>query len=150
MGNWSGIASNYFDGRFSTLMQMIHNRTGLQHMNPETFHINLQDVFVDGCKRRIHIFSPTPGISTVKIESRNQTVHKRRQNSTFSSSQISIFASDVWPSCINSSFVKFALWFCLFHVEQVGFPEYISLKYDMWYCRTSWAVCKRSKRPWTS
>lgn len=39
-------------------------------MNIETFHTDLQDVFVDGCKRRIHIFSPAPGISTVKIESK--------------------------------------------------------------------------------
>lgn len=41
---------------------------------------------------------------TVKNESRNQ-LYKRRQSSAFSLCQTSVFASDVWPSCINSSFV---------------------------------------------
>lgn len=75
-------------------------------MNTETFYVKLQDVFVDGCKMRMHTFSQAPGIFTVKMESWNQTAHTRRQSSAFSSGQTSVFASDVWPSCINGSFVQ--------------------------------------------
>ncbi|CAK6962801.1 Hypothetical predicted protein [Scomber scombrus] len=73
---------------------------------------------------------------TVKFEFRNQLVYKRRQSSAFSFCQTSVFASDVWRLCINSSFVgKLCsrigplIWTICCAVActlQVGVPEYIS------------------------
>ena len=87
---------------FSTLVQMIGERTGQCHGDTEAFYTKLQDISVG----KENAFTAAPGTSTAQVLlSESNGAHDKTELGFSPPGQTSISASAFWPLSINSSFV---------------------------------------------